>query len=104
MMKCAAVLLMLSIVATTAFAGGQRYEQVVQVPPPVEPYAYVWVTGSRLPQRVIISPIGTTTFNSLTVWDRRQINQVGPGRFTAEGVLKLDPAVAVRMGRAGGGF
>jgi hypothetical protein len=100
--KFAAVLLILSVVASTAFAGGQK-EQVV-VPPPAERYAYVWVTGSKIPQRVKISPIGTTTFNSLTVWDRRQINQVGPGRFTTEGVLKLDPAVSVRMGHAGGVF
>jgi hypothetical protein len=101
--KSAAVGLILSVVATTAFAGGQKVEQVVVPPPAAAPYAYVWVTGSRIPQRVIISPIGTTTFNSLTVWDRRQINQVGPGRFTTEGVLKLDPAVTVRMGHPGAG-
>ncbi|PYK33616.1 MAG: hypothetical protein DME54_11905 [Verrucomicrobia bacterium] len=104
MIKSAAVLLILSVAASTAFAGPQRVEQVVVPPPAGEHYAYVWVTGSRLPQRVKISPVGTLTFNSLTVWDRRQINQVGPGRFTAEGVLRLDPAVTVRMGRAGGGF
>jgi hypothetical protein len=104
MIKFATVLLVLSFVATAAFAGGQRVEQVVQVPQPAEPYAYVWVTGSKIPQRVRISPIGTTTFNSLTVWDRRQINQLGPGRFTTEGVLRNDPAVSVRMNHAGGTF
>jgi len=102
--KSVAVGLILSIPATTVFAGGQKVEQVVVPPPAGERYAYVWVTGSKIPQRVKISPVGTLTFNSLTVWDRRQINQVGPGRFTAEGVLRLDPAVTVRMGRAGGGF
>ncbi|PYJ24231.1 MAG: hypothetical protein DME91_09610 [Verrucomicrobia bacterium] len=100
--KFAAVGLLLSFMATTVFAGGQKVEQVVVPPPPG--YAYVWVTGSRIPQRVIISPIGTTTFNSLTVWDRRQINQVGPGRFTTEGVLRNDPAVTIRMGHPGGVF
>ena len=102
-MKSAAVLLLVSAVATSAFAGPQNNQgQVTQSKG--ERYAYVWVTGSKIPQRVKISPVGTLTFNSLTVWDRRQINQVGPGRFTAEGVLRLDPAVTVRMGRAGGGF
>ena len=100
MIKSAAALLILSVVATSAFAGGQS-EQVV-LPPPGEHYAYVWVTGSRIPQRVKISPIGTTAFSSLSVWDRRQINQTG--RQTAEGVLRQDPAVSVRLGRAGGGF
>jgi hypothetical protein len=102
MIKFATVLPVLSFVATAAFAGGQK-EQVV-VPPPAEPYAYVWVTGSKIPQRVKISPIGTTTFNSLSVWDRRQINQLGPGRFTTEGVLRNDPAVDVRLNHAGGVF
>src|SRR5437667_4836345 len=104
MIKSAAVLLILSVAASTAFAGPQRVEQMVVPPAAGERFGYVWVTGSKIPQRVKISPVGTLTFNSLTVWDRRQINQVGPGRFTAEGVLRLDPAVTVRMGRAGGGF
>ena len=101
MLTFAAVLIMSGVV-TTAFAGGQK-EQVV-VPPPPAGYAYVWVTGSRIPQRVAISPIGTRTFSSLSVWDRRQINQVGPGRFTTEGVLRNDPAVDVRLNHAGGIF
>jgi hypothetical protein len=102
MIKCAAVLLIVSVIATSAFAGGQK-EHVV-VAQPAQHYAYVWVTGSKIPQRVIISPIGTTTFNSLSVWDRRQINQIGPGHFTTEGVLRNDPAVDVRLFHAGGGF
>jgi hypothetical protein len=97
MIKPAAAWLILSVVATTAFAGGQKVEQVV-VPPPPPGYAYVWVTGSRIPQRVKISPVGTTTFNSLSVWDRRQINQTG--RVTTEGVLAQDPSAQVIMGRS----
>jgi hypothetical protein len=98
MIKPAAAWLILSVVATTAFAGGQKVEQVVVPPPPG--YAYVWVTGSRIPQRVKISPVGTTTFNSLSVWDRRQINQTG--RQTTEGVLAQDPSVRVIMGHGPG--
>ncbi len=98
MMKSATVALILSVVASTAFAGGQK-EQVV-VPPTGERYAYVWVTGSRIPQRVKISPIGTTTFSALSVWDRRQINQTG--RQATEGVVAQDPSVHVILGRLSG--
>ena len=99
MIKAVAAVFTLSVVAATAFAGPQKQ---VQVPPPPKGYAYVWVTGSRIPQKVKISPIGTPTFNALSVWDRRQINQTG--RQTVEGVLRQDPSVSVRLGRAAGGF
>src|SRR6266487_2478109 len=101
LIKAAGLVFILAAAGTNAFAQPPGYYRGVQ---PGDRYAYVWVTGSRIPQRVKISPVGTLTFNALSVWDRRQINQVGPGRFTAEGVLRLDPAVTVRMGRAGGGF
>jgi hypothetical protein len=90
------MVLILSVAATTVFADLQRYEQVQR--PAGEGYAYVWVTGSRIPQKVRISPIGTTTFNSLSVWDRRQINQTG--RITTEGVVARDPSVRVILGGA----
>ncbi len=95
--KSAASLLILSVVATTAFANPQRSETV---PPVGERYAYVWVTGSRIPQKVRISPIGTLTFNALSVWDRRQINQTGRG--STEGVLVQDPSVRVILNGASG--
>lgn len=95
--KSVAVLLMLSVAAGSAFAGPQKQVQVV---PQGQRYAYVWVTGSRIPQKVKISPIGTPTFNSLSVWDRRQIYQTG--RNTTEGVLAQDPTVHVIMGHPSG--
>ena len=95
--KSAALLLILSVAATSAFANPQRSERVL---PAGERYAYVWVTGSRIPQKLRISPIGTPTFNALSVWDRRQINQTGRG--TTEGVLVQDPSVRVILGGAAG--
>ena len=62
--------------------------------------AYVWVTGSRIPQKVKISPIGTASFSAMSVWDRRQINQTG--RLTTEGVLAQDPSVHVNLGHGSG--
>ena len=71
-MKSLAALLILSVVETTAFGGPQRVEQAA--PQKGERYAYVWVTGSRVPQKVKIS------------------------RSTAEDVLRQDPSISVRLG------
>jgi hypothetical protein len=90
-MKSLTALLILSVVATTAFAGPQRVEQAP--PQKGERYAYVWVTGSRIPQKVKISPIGTPSFSALSEWDRRQINQTG--RSTAADILRHDPSLNV---------
>jgi hypothetical protein len=96
MMKSAmAALLILSVVATSAFAGSQN-NQVQVTQNRGERYAYVWVTGSRIPQKVKISPIGTPSFSALSEWDRRQINQTGRG--TAEDILRQDPSISVRLG------
>jgi hypothetical protein len=94
-MKSAAVLLLMSAVATSAFAGPQN-NQVQVTQNRGERYAYVWVTGSRIPQKVKISPIGTPSFSALSEWDRRQINQTGRG--TAEDILRQDPSISVRLG------
>jgi hypothetical protein len=93
--KSSAALLVLSVIATAALAGTQRVEQAP--PQKGERYAYVWVLGSRIPQKVKISPIGTPSFSALSEWDRRQINQTGRG--TTEDVLRNDPSVSIRLGR-----
>ena len=90
--KFAAVGLLLSFMATTVFAGGQKVEQVVVPPPPG--YAYVWVTGSRIPQKVKISPIGTLTQSPLSEHDRRQINWTRAG--TAQQALSNEPSISFR--------
>src|SRR3989442_4750664 len=90
-MKALAALLMLSVMATTAFGGTQRVEQAS--PQKGERYAYVWVLGSRIPQKIKISPIGTPSFSALSEWDRRQINQTGRG--TAADILRQDPSLRV---------
>ena len=91
-MKSLAALLILSVVATTAFGGTQRVEQAA--PQKGERYAYVWVSGSRIPQKVKISPIGTLTQSPLSEWDRRQINQTRGG--TVKQALGNDPSLSFR--------
>src|SRR5437763_15273476 len=75
--KAGPLLLILAVATTQAFANPQR-DQVG------DRNVHVWVTGSRIPQKVQISPIGTPTFNALSVWDLRRITQTG--RQTTEGV------------------
>jgi hypothetical protein len=86
----AAVLIVL-LGAPVAFAGPQKQVQVV---PKGERYAYVWVTGSRIPQKVKISPIGTLTQSPLSEWDRRQINQTRGG--TVRQALGNEPSLNFR--------
>ncbi|PYK04476.1 MAG: hypothetical protein DME66_09645 [Verrucomicrobia bacterium] len=97
LIKAAGLALILAVAGTSAFAQPQGYYQKVRAG---DRYAYVWVTGSRIPQKLKISPIGTPTFNALSVWDRRQINQTGRG--TTEGVLVQDPSVRVILSGASG--
>ena len=89
-MKSAAVLL---LVATGAFAGPQsNHVQVTQNNG--ERYAYVWVTGSRIPQKVKISPMGTLTQSPLSEYDRRQVNWTRGG--TVQQALGNEPSVSFR--------
>jgi hypothetical protein len=91
-MKPSAALVILSVIATAAFAGPQRVEQA---PPQTgERYAYVWVTGSRIPQKVKISPIGTLTHSPLSEYDRRQINWTRGG--TVQQALGNEPSLSFR--------
>jgi hypothetical protein len=89
-MKSAAVLL---LVATGAFAGPQS-NQVQVTQNNGERYAYVWVTGSRIPQKVKISPMGTLTQSPLSEYDRRQINWTRGG--TVRQALGNEPSVSFR--------
>jgi hypothetical protein len=91
--KSLAALLLSAVVASTALAGTQRVEKIV--PAQGQPgYAYVWVTGSRIPQKVKISPIGTLTQSPLSEHDRRQINWTRGG--TVQQALSNEPSLSFR--------
>jgi hypothetical protein len=93
MIKGASLVLILAVAGANAFAQPEKTRTG-------DRNVYVWVTGSRIPQKVKISPIGTPSFSAMSVWDRRQINQTG--RLTTEGVLAQDPSVHVNLGRGAG--
>ena len=53
----------------------------------------IFVTGSLIPQRVQLRPIGTTTVSPVRIIDRREID--GTGRLTTPGALINEPSVRV---------
>jgi hypothetical protein len=53
----------------------------------------IFVTGSLIPQRVKLQPIGTTTVSPVRIIDRREIDQTG--RRTIPGVLINEPSLRV---------
>jgi hypothetical protein len=87
------LVVMLAVLATGTFASPNERSN--------DQYAYVWVTGSWLPQKVKIKPVGTNIASPLSVWTRRQIDQTG--RQTTESVLAQDPDLRVILGRPGTG-
>jgi hypothetical protein len=53
----------------------------------------IFITGSLIPQRVELRPIGTTTVSPIRIIDRREIDQTG--RRTTPGVLINEPSLNV---------
>jgi hypothetical protein len=91
--KLGTLVLISAVIATVAFASPNERSN--------DQFAYVWMTGSRIPQKVKIKPIGTNTASAMSVWTRREIDQTG--RQTTEGVLAQDPDLHVILGRSGSG-
>jgi hypothetical protein len=52
----------------------------------------VFMTGSLIPQRIKLKPIGTTTLSPVRIIDRHEIDATG--RRTTRGVLIADPSVS----------
>ena len=53
----------------------------------------VFVTGSRIPQRVQVKAIGTNTTSPVRVYTREEMDRTG--RFTTEGILAQDPSIRI---------
>jgi hypothetical protein len=53
----------------------------------------VFITGSLIPQRVKVRPIGTLTVSPVRVIDRHQIDWAG--RPTTAGAFVIDPSVRI---------
>lgn len=76
-MICAASLLATGILVSRAFGGKPTDRRLNE--------RTVFVTGSLIPQRIKLKPVGTTTVSPIRVIDRREID--GTGRQTTRGAL-----------------
>jgi hypothetical protein len=77
--------------AATSFAGKPAVQTSAREEKVVE--QTVFITGSLIPQRIKLRPVGTTTFSPIRVIDRREIDQTG--RRTTAGVLINEPSLRV---------
>src|SRR5205823_12902206 len=84
------------LVATSMFAGtvlaDPTTNQTSERKQKVEERA-IFITGSLIPQRVKLQPIGTTTVSPIRFIDRHEIDQTG--RRTTPGVLVNEPSLRV---------
>jgi hypothetical protein len=53
----------------------------------------IFVTGSLIPQRIQLRPIGTNTLSPIRVIDRQEIDQTG--RHTTPGAFVNDPSLRI---------
>lgn len=53
----------------------------------------IFITGSLIPQRVQLRPVGTATVSPIRIIDRREIDQTG--RLTTPGALINEPSLRV---------
>jgi hypothetical protein len=86
-----AVLVAVSLFAGTALADPAT-KQTSERKQKVEERA-IFITGSLIPQRVKLQPIGTTTVSPVRIIDRREIDQTG--RRTTPGAFINEPSVRV---------
>jgi hypothetical protein len=86
----------MTLVAASIFAGtvlaDPSVNQASERKQKVEEWT-IFITGSLIPQRVKLRPIGTTTISPIRIIDRREIDQTG--RLTTPGVLINEPSLRV---------
>jgi hypothetical protein len=87
----AIILVIVTMFGGTLLAGSPVSEITVRREQPKE--VTVFVTGSLIPQRVQLRPIGTTTVSPVRIIDRREID--GTGRFTTPGAFVNEPSVRI---------
>ena len=89
--KSAAILIATSLFAGTVLAD-PKVKQAPKRKQKVEERT-VFVTGSLIPQRIKLQPIGTTTVSPLRIIDRHEIDWTG--RQTTAGAFVNDPSVRI---------
>ena len=89
--KGAAILILASMFAATVLAE-PRVKQAPRRKQAVEERT-VFVTGSLIPQRVKLQPLGTTTVSPVRIINRHEIDWTG--RFTTPGAFVNEPTLRV---------
>ena len=89
--KSAVILITISLFAGTVLAD-PKVKQAPRRKQKVEERT-VFVTGSLIPQRIKLQPIGTTTVSPLRIIDRHEIDWTG--RQTTAGAFVVDPSVRI---------
>ena len=89
--KSAAILIATSLFAGTVLAD-PKVKQAPRRKQKVEERT-VFVTGSLIPQRIKLQPIGTTTVSPLRIIDRHEIDWTG--RQTTPGAFVNEPSVRI---------
>ena len=79
-----------SMIAGSVYADRPNREDSQEVQTKEE---LVFVTGSRIPQRIKVSRVGTATYSPLRIIDREEIDRTG--RLTTAGVLINEPSLRV---------
>jgi hypothetical protein len=87
----AIVLLAVTTFGGTLLGGSQVSEITVRREQPKE--VTVFVTGSLIPQRVRLQPIGSTTVSPVRVIDRAEIDSTG--RHTTAGAFVNEPSLRI---------
>jgi hypothetical protein len=87
----ALILLAMTMFGGTLLAGSPVSEITVRREQPKE--VTVFVTGSLIPQRVRLQPVGTTTASPVRIIDRREID--GTGRLTTAGAFVNEPSLRI---------
>jgi hypothetical protein len=91
MAKGAAILILIGTLAGTVLADpgvkqtSKHYQKVEE--------RTVFVTGSLIPQRIQLRPIGTTTVSPVRIIDRHEIDATG--RQTTPGAFVNEPSVRI---------
>jgi hypothetical protein len=91
LLPSAMILVIVTMIAGTALAGSREIQLPARQVQPKE--VTIFVTGSLIPQRVRLEPVGTTTASAIRYIDRREIDSTG--RFTTAGAFVNEPSVRI---------
>jgi len=93
MISPSAIILALSMVSGTLLAGSPVPVKEVSVRRERPKEVTVFVTGSLIPQRIRLQPVGTATTSPVRIIDRGEIDSTG--RFTTVGAFVNEPSVRI---------